>query len=82
MIDVSENDWKTFVEQHRAAEKAEREWLKHNPTTSKAAISACLEILRIYESLHGSPFIKDAVTLRKEKEAQEAWVRLRERWGR
>src|SRR5438874_5250133 len=62
MNDVSENDWKTFVEQRRAAAKAEREWLKENPTTPQQAIALSLELLNIYESLHGNPFVKDEIT--------------------
>ena len=82
MIGVSENNWKAFVEQRRAAAKAEREWLKKNPTTPQQAIASSLELLNIYESLHGDPFVKDEITLREEEEARQAWKRLYERWPR
>ena len=82
MIGVSENDWKAFVEQRTAAAKAEREWLKKNPTTPQQAIALSLELLNIYESLHGNPFVKDEITLREEEEARQAWKRLYERWPR
>ena len=80
MNEVSENDWEAFVEQHRAAAKAELDATRRNPNTSQQAIAWCLESLRLYESLHGNPFVKDAVTLRKEEHARQAWVRLRKRW--
>jgi hypothetical protein len=78
---VSENDWKGFVERWRVAEQAEREWRRENPPSSDEAFAWCFESLRIYESMHGDPFVKDAVTLRKEEEARQAWTRLRKRWA-
>lgn len=80
MISVSENDWKAFAEQWRAAAKEDRRLTRLHPPTSQEAIAWCLESLRIYERLHGNPFVKDAVTRRKERQAHEAWARLRERW--
>ena len=80
MNDVSENDWKAFAERWRIAQKAERELTRRNPPTPQQAIAFCLESLRVFEAMHGNPFVKDAVTRRKEEEAREAWARLRERW--
>ena len=82
MIGVSENDWKRFVENWRAAEAADREWLRKNPTSPQQAIAWSLELLNIREALHGNPFAKDAITLREEEEVRRTWARLRERWPR
>ena len=82
MIDVSENDWKGFVERRRAAAKAERELARRDPMPPELAISLSLEMLNLYESLHGNPFVKDEITLREEEEVRQTWKRLRERWPR
>ena len=79
---AEQNDWKTFVENRRAAAKAEREWLRKNPPAPEQAIAWSLELLNIYEYLHGNPFLKDDITLREEEEVRETWRRLRERWPR
>ena len=80
MTSVNENDWKTFVEQRTAAAKAEREIARLDPLSRELAVELSLELLTIYESLHGDPFIKDAITLRDEEEVRQTWKRLRERW--
>src|ERR1041385_732553 len=80
MNGVSENDWKAFAERWRIAEKAEREWRRENRPSPEEAFAWCLESLRIFESMHGDPFIKDPLTLKREEEAREAWTRLRQRW--
>jgi hypothetical protein len=80
MNGVMENDWKAFAERWREAAKEERRLTRLNPPTADQASAACLELLTIYESLHGNPFVKDSVTLRKERDAQQAWLRLRQRW--
>ena len=82
MKGVSENDWKAFAESRRAAEKAERELARRDPMPLQLAISLSLEMLNLYESLHGDPFVKDEITLREEAEVRETWKRLRERWPR
>jgi len=81
MKGVSENDWKGYAERWKIANKAEREWWRKNPTSSEEAIDWCLSSLRLFESMHGDPFVKDRVTRRDEAEAREAWARLRERWS-
>jgi hypothetical protein len=80
MNDVSENDWKAFAERWREVAKEERRLTRRNPPTPQEAIDWCLASLRMYERMHGNPFVKDAVTRRKEAEAREAWARVRERW--
>ena len=80
MKGVSENDWKAFVEQRRAVEKRERELARQNPMPLPLVISLSLEMLNLYEALHGNPFVKDEITLREEAEVRETWKRLRERW--
>jgi hypothetical protein len=82
MNGVQENDWKTFVEQRRAAAKAERELARRDPMRPELAIALSLEMLNLYESLHGNPFVKDEITLREEEEVRRTWQRLRERWPR
>jgi len=82
MKGVSENDWKRFVEERRAAAKAERELARKDPMPLPLAISLSLEMLNLYESMHGDPFVKDEITLREEAEVRETWKRLRERWPR
>jgi hypothetical protein len=81
MNGVSENDWKAFAERWREVAKEERRLRRLNPPSTQEAFAWCFESLRIYESMHGDPFVKDAVTLRKEEEAREAWTRLRQRWA-
>jgi hypothetical protein len=76
------NDWKAFVERWRIAEKAERELARRDPMRPELAIELSLEMLNLYESLHGNPFVKDPITLREEEEVRQAWKRLRERWRR
>ena len=80
MKGVSENDWKAYVERWKIVEKAQREWRREHPPSAAEAFDWCFESLSIYESMHGDPFVKDALTRRKEEEAREAWARLRERW--
>src|ERR1051325_115195 len=77
---VAENDWKAFAERWREVAKEERRLTRLNPPTSREAIAWCLSSLRMYERMHGNPFVKDAVTRRKEAEAREAWALVRERW--
>lgn len=77
-----ENDWKRFVEERRAVARVERELLRKNPPTTREAVAHALELLNIYESLHGDPFVKDEITLREEQEVRETWKRLVERWPR
>lgn len=78
---MSENDWKAFAEHWKLAEQAEREWRRKHPPTTDEAFAFCLESLRIFESMHGDPFVKDRLALKREEEAREAWTRLRERWS-
>ena len=82
MIGVSENDWKTFVANWRAADAADRQWQRQNPVSPQQAIAFSLELLNIREALHGDPFIKDEIRLKEEQEVRETWKRLRERWPR
>ena len=80
MNGVSENDWKRFVEERQAAARHEREVARANPMPLPLVISLSLEMLDLYEALHGNPFVKDAITLREEEEVRRTWKRLRERW--
>ena len=82
MKGVSENDWKAFAERWKIANKAERELARRDPMPLQLVISLSLEMLNLYESLHGDPFVKDEITLREEAEVRETWKRLRERWPR
>jgi hypothetical protein len=81
MFNVSENDWKAFAERWREVGRHEREWRRNNPPSAREAFDWCVESLRIYESMHGDPFVKDAVTRRREQQARETWARLRQRWA-
>ena len=79
---MSENDWKRFVDERRAVARIERQLLRQNPPTPEQAVADALELLNIYESLHGDPFVKDEITLREEEQVRETWARLIERWPR
>jgi hypothetical protein len=82
MKGVSENDWKAFVDQRRAGAKRERELARRDPMPRELVISLSLEMLNLYESLHGDPFVKDEIDRREEEEVRATWRRLRERWPR
>ncbi|HUP48358.1 MAG TPA: hypothetical protein VNA04_06170 [Thermoanaerobaculia bacterium] len=75
------SDIRRWVENHRAAARREEAERRGRPLPPGQAFRWAMELLRIHEALHGSPFgRRDPVAEREDAQAREAWARLRERW--
>jgi hypothetical protein len=77
MAIVSKADWRRWVENQRAVARVQANDLQDTWGPPSRAIAASLELLGLYERLHGWPPADDPVTKREDLEMWERFARLR-----